>query len=53
MMWDLPEIAIAAPFIVSQTTCLAHTFAWVELEVDFKQLIDLKVSVPIIHSFIV
>ena len=37
MMWPLPEIAVAFRFVVSQTVCLAHVSACVELEVDFRQ----------------
>jgi len=36
MMWPLPEIAIAFRFVVSQTDCLAHVSACVELEVGFR-----------------
>lgn len=31
MMWPLPEIAVAFRFVVSQTVCLAHVSACVEL----------------------
>lgn len=39
----MPEIAVAFRFVASQTDCLTHVSACVELEFDFRQ-IDMKVN---------